>query len=246
LPAFEDVQRISLACEKEEEPLSDRHAPPPRLAEKIVLQNVSYRYPGGGQDVLRGFSATIRRNHTVSLIGPSGAGKSTLADLIAGLLEPGAGKIYCDDVELAGAQRIAWRQSLAYVTQEVFLFNDTVRANLEWVAGNLPEQALWDALKSAAADEFVGRLPHGLDTVIGDRGVKLSGGERQRLALARALLAKPQLLILDEATSALDHENENRIHQALQRLRGKLTIVIIAHRETTIRHADECIRLEAV
>jgi ATP-binding cassette, subfamily C, bacterial len=245
LPAFEDVQRISRACEEAEEPLSDRHAPPPRFLDKIELSNVSYRYPEGGRNVLNGFSATIKRNHTVSLVGPSGAGKSTLADLIAGLLEPGAGKIYCDDVELSGAQRIAWRQSLAYVTQDVFLFNDTVRANLNWVSVGMSDQALWDALKSAAADEFVARLPQGMDTVIGDRGVRLSGGERQRLALARALLSSPQLLILDEATSALDGENEARIHQALQRLRGKLTIVIIAHRETTIRHADECIRLEA-
>jgi ATP-binding cassette subfamily C protein len=245
LPAFEDVQRISLDCEAAEEPLSDRHEPPPRLADRIVLSNVSYRYPEGGRDVLSGFSAIIKRNHTVSLVGPSGAGKSTLADLIAGLLEPGAGKIFCDGVELEGARRIAWRRSLAYVTQEVYLFNDTVRANLNWVAGDMPDQALWDALKSAAADEFVARLPLGLDTVIGDRGVRLSGGERQRLALARALLGSPQLLILDEATSALDSENETRIHQALERLRGKLTIVIIAHRETTLRHADECIRLEA-
>jgi len=243
LPAFEDVKRIALACAEAEEPFFDRLMDPPRHWNQIVLRNVSYRYPEGERDILKGFSATIKRNHTVSLVGPSGAGKSTLADLIAGLLEPAEGRIFCDDTELTGMQRVAWRRSLAYVTQEVFLFNDTVRANLNWVSAPRPDSDLWAALKAAAAEEFVARLPQGLDTVIGDRGVKLSGGERQRLALARALLTAPQLLILDEATSALDAENEAKIHQALQRLRGKLTIIIIAHRDTTLQHADECISL---
>jgi len=243
LPAFQDVERMSLECVSAREPGCDQDAPPIRLSDRIELRKVSYRYPEGGSDVLRDFSAVIRRNHTVSLIGPSGAGKSTLADLIAGLLEPVSGEILCDGVKLEGARRLAWRKSLAYVTQEVFLFHDTVRANLDWAAENRSEADLWEALESAAAAEFVARLPLGLDTVIGDRGVRLSGGERQRLALARALLGKPELLILDEATSALDHGNELRIREALERLKGKMTIVIIAHRETTIEHADESIRL---
>lgn len=249
LPAFQDVERMSKDCESARETAGESGfettVPAPVLSDRIALRDVTYRYPGGGRDILRGFSATIRRNQTVSLVGPSGVGKSTLADLIAGLLEPGSGKIFCDDVELEGDRRIAWRQSLAYVTQEVFLFHDTVRANLTWVAESLTEGDLWEALKAAAADDFVARLPQGLDTVIGDRGVRLSGGERQRLALARALLSKPQLLILDEATSALDHGNEEKIREALERLKGKLTIVIIAHRETTIEHADERIQLVA-
>lgn len=245
LPAFQDVERMSRECVLAREPGCDLPIPPIRLSDRIELRNVSYRYPEVGSDVLRDFSAVIRRNHTVSLVGPSGAGKSTLADLIAGLLEPGSGEILCDGEKLDGARLIAWRRSLAYVTQDVFLFHDTVRANLDWVAEKPSDADLWEALKSAAADDFVARLPQGLDTVIGDRGVRLSGGERQRLALARALLGKPQLLILDEATSALDHGNEERIREALERLKGKMTIVIIAHRETTIEHADESIRLHA-
>ena len=244
LPAFADVERISRACEEAREgsPAPDLLAP--SLTRSIVLRQVGFRYPVGDRDVLSNFSAVIPRHHTVCIEGPSGVGKSTLADLIAGLLEPTQGTILCDDVPLTGERRIAWRRSVAYVTQEVFLFHDTVRANLDWVADDISEATLWQALRAAAADEFVARLPLGLDTIVGDRGVRLSGGERQRLALARALLSKPQLLILDEATSALDHDNETKIRQALDQLKGKLTILIIAHRETTLEHADARIRLE--
>jgi ATP-binding cassette subfamily C protein len=167
-----------------------------------------------------------------------------LADLIAGLLVPDKGAIVCDDTVLEGEQRLAWRERVAYVTQEVYLFHDSVRANLAWVSPKEVSDAdLWKILKLAAADDFVAALPHGLDTIIGDRGIRLSGGERQRLALARALLAEPQLLILDEATSALDHDNEQKIQQALKQLQGRLTILIIAHRETAIAHADRRIVL---
>ena len=179
----------------------------------------------------------------MALVGPSGAGKSTVADLIAGLLIPDKGKIYCDSILLEGDQRLAWRRGLAYITQEVFLFHDTVRSNLSWVQPEASEEELWAMLELAEAAEFVKRLPEGIDTVIGDRGVRLSGGERQRLALARALLSRPQLLILDEATSALDHENEQKIQQALQHMDGKLTIIIIAHRETSIQHVKQRIEL---
>lgn len=246
LPAFEDVERLARECDEAKEPGTGEEVPPPVLVESLVLKDVSYRYPGGGRDILQGFSAEIRRNHTVSLVGPSGVGKSTLADLIAGLLEPSSGTLLCDGVSLEGDRRLAWRKSLAYVTQEVFLFHDTVRANLAWAAEGATEAEMWEALRDAAADGFVARLPEGLDTVIGDRGIRLSGGERQRLALARALLGRPQLLILDEATSALDLGNEEKIRQALERLKGRLTIVLIAHRETTLEHADERIELDAV
>lgn len=246
LPAFEDVERMARECEAEQESGTGAEGPSPVLADRIVLRDVRYRYPCGGPDVLRGLSAEIRRNHTVALVGPSGAGKSTLADLLAGLLEPASGTISCDGEPLEGGRRIAWRRSLAYVTQEVFLFHDTVRANLAWAAEGISEAAMWAAMRDAAADGFVARLPQGLDTVIGDRGVRLSGGERQRLALARALLGKPQLLILDEATSALDPGNEEKIRQALERLKGRLTIILIAHRETSLEHADERIELEGV
>ena len=143
------------------------------------------------------------------------------------------------DGERLGAERLAaWRRQIAYVPQETFLFNDTVRANLMWVRPDASEEDLWEALRLAAAADFVSRLPQRLDTVIGERGVLVSGGERQRLALARALLRRPRVLILDEATSSLDSENELQIQRAIDGLHHQMTIVIITHRLSTIRGAD--------
>lgn len=245
VPAFRDVSEMRSACERAREP-DHLQQSCPVLQQQLRLEKVSYRYPKKAQPVFENLSLTIEKNQTVALVGPSGAGKSTLADLIAGLLEPDTGTLFCDAQALTGETRLAWRQRVAYVTQEVYLFHDTIRANLSWVTSRqVNDGDLWRVLKLAAADDFVTRLPQGLDTVIGDRGIRLSGGERQRLALARALLAEPQLLILDEATSALDHQNEQKIQQALEQLQGTLTIVIIAHRETTIAHADKRIELGA-
>ena len=243
LPAFEDVRQLMQACDAAAESKLAAGALPPQLEQRISLEHVSFRYEHGNRQVIDDISMEIRKNATVALTGPSGAGKSTLADLIAGLLLPDAGTIGCDEVVLEGDARMAWRRGVAYITQEVFLFHDTVRANLAWVSPEVSEAELWQALEMAAAADFVRALPAGLDTLIGDRGIRLSGGERQRLALARALLSKPQLLILDEATSALDHENEQKIHQALLQLDGKLTMLIIAHRETTIAHVKQRIVL---
>ena len=243
LPAFEDVQCLMQACEQAAETKPPADLLPPKLEQRIRLEHVSFRYEQGNRQVIDNLTLEIAKNATVALTGPSGAGKSTLADLIAGLLVPDSGVIRCDDVVLEREQRMVWRRGVAYITQEVFLFHDTVRANLEWVAEGTGESDIWQALEMAAAADFVHALPNGLDTVIGDRGIRLSGGERQRLALARALLSKPQLLILDEATSALDHDNEQKIHQALLQLDGKLTMLIIAHRETTIAHVKQRIAL---
>ena len=243
VPAFNDVSDMMQACNEAQEP-SSLETSCPVLQHKIQMQGVSYQYPSKETSIIDSLSLTIQKNQTIALVGHSGAGKSTLADLIAGLLVPDKGTIVCDDTVLEGEQRLAWREKVAYVTQEVYLFHDSVRANLAWVSPSTVSDAeLWAALELAAADDFIAALPDGLETIIGDRGIRLSGGERQRLALARALLAKPQLLILDEATSALDHDNEHKIQQALKQLQGKLTILIIAHRETTIAHADRRITL---
>lgn len=243
LPAFEDVRQLILACAEAAESKLPAGLQPPELEHRIALEHVSFRYARGNRQVIDKLTLTIEKNATVALTGPSGAGKSTLADLIAGLLVPDSGTIRCDDVVLEGEQRMAWRRGVAYITQEVYMFHDSVRANLQWVNSEANDAELWQALEMAAAADFVRALPDGLDTVIGDRGIRLSGGERQRLALARALLSNPQLLILDEATSALDHDNEQKIHQALLQLEGKLTILIIAHRETTIAHVKQRIVL---
>jgi ATP-binding cassette subfamily C protein len=172
------------------------------------------------------------------VVGPSGAGKSTLADLILGLIAPVRGRILVDERPLTPDRIPAWREHVGYVAQETFLFHDTVRANLQWARPGASDAAIRAALAAAAATEMVDRLPRGLDTVLGDRGERLSGGERQRLALARALLRQPALLVLDEATSHLDSENERRIQAAIEQLHRHVTILVITHRLSTVRLAD--------
>jgi len=176
-----------------------------------------------------------------ALVGASGAGKSTLADLTLGLLTPNTGRVLVDGEPLTGDRLAAWRNSIGYVPQEPFLFHDTIRANLLWARPDATEEDLRVVLRAAAAEEFVTRLPQGLDTVVGDRGVRLSGGERQRLTLARALLRRPTLLVLDEATSSLDHENERLVQEAIAKLHGELTLVVIAHRLSTVQQAEQVV-----
>jgi ATP-binding cassette subfamily C protein len=155
-----------------------------------------------------------------------------------GLIVPNEGRILVDEKEFGPERMRAWREQIGYVPQDTFLFNDTLRANLLWAKPDSSEEEIKQALRFAAAEEFVLGLPKGTDTILGDRGVLVSGGERQRIALARALLRKPSLLILDEATSSLDSENEKRIHNAIEKLHGQMTILVISHRLSTIRGAD--------
>jgi ATP-binding cassette, subfamily C, bacterial len=226
-------------------------SPPPPLVRPlpfrsaIRLSQVSFSYNGnGGGKALNNIDLVIPARHTIAVVGSSGSGKTTLADLIMGLVAPTDGTIYIDGKPLAGEMFYNWRSSIGYVPQETFLFNDTIRGNLLLVKPGAEEWELWEALQYAAADTFVKAFLDGLDTVVGDRGVRLSGGERQRIALARALLRKPTVLILDEATSSLDRENEQRILDAIEGLHGELTMVIIAHRLSTIRKADSIVVLE--
>lgn len=243
VPAFVDVENMLLKCQSAQEsnPPDDRNI---TFQNSMTLENISYCYPNKTSPTLENLYLEIKKNETVAIVGPSGVGKTTLADIIAGLLTPQTGKFYCDNIAMREADLISWRQNVAYITQDVYLFHDTIRANLNWFSSKkISDDILWQTLELAAADEFVKRLPNSLDTIIGDRGIRLSGGERQRLVLARALLSKPQLLILDEATSALDYDNEKKIQQALKQLQGTLTIIIIAHRDTTICHADKVVTL---
>jgi len=210
----------------------------------ITLKHIAYTYPNTDKYAINDVNAVIKKNQSVAITGPSGVGKSTIADILAGLLLPDSGEISIDSVNIDEQNQYALRNKVAYVTQETYLFHDTVRENLTWLfKDNLNEEQLWNALELAAADNFVKQLPEGLDTLIGDNGIKLSGGERQRIALARALLSKPKILILDEATSALDRENELKIRDALVNLEGQLTIIVIAHNDTTIEHIAHRINL---
>lgn len=239
LPAFAAVTELEADCRRSQEPDADSClANPFPVRNVIALQGVSFRYGKADSWAVRHVGLTIPTRKTVAVVGPSGAGKSTLADLVMGLLSPQQGNILIDGVPLQPCDRLRWRKSVSYVPQDTVLLHDSIRANLLWGMPAASEAELWRALEESSADAFVRELPAGLETVVGDRGIRLSGGERQRIALARALLRRPAVLILDEATSALDAENQQKVQRALARLHGELTIVVIAHRLSTIRDAD--------
>ncbi len=244
LPALENANRLLAECRGAAEPADDLAQPPLCLRHDLTLSSVSFTYPGREQPALSAINLRLPAKSTTAIIGASGAGKSTLADVLMGLLRPDTGSLSIDGRVLNDAERLHWRRSVAYVPQETILFNDSIRANLLWAMPGACDDELWLALDKAAAD-FVRHLPDGLDTLVGDQGLRLSGGERQRIALARALLGRPALLILDEATSALDMENEERIRQAIVNLHGDLTVVAIGHRMATLQHADQVLVMEA-
>lgn len=210
---------------------------------EITLTDVYYAYRDREAPSLAGVSIAIPHGKTTAIMGPSGSGKSTLADLVMGLLRPDDGLIRIDGIALDDSNRLSWRQSVAYMPQDVFFFHDTIRNNLGWANEDADESELRTALERAAAT-FVFDLPQGIDTVVGDLGHRLSGGERQRIALARAILQQPQLMILDEATSALDYENEAKICRTLKELNGDLTVVMLGHRKSTLDFADQLILVE--
>lgn len=242
LPAFDSVVSLQTRCESASE-YNGGAARTVHLKENIQLERVSFRYDE--TPVIQDIDLTIEKGHTVAIVGPSGAGKTTVADLVIGLLTPQEGRVLLDGEPLLPGTAHGWRTRIGYVPQDTFLFYDTIRANLLWANPDADEGAVWGALEMAAADGFVSRLPGGLDWVVGERGVMLSGGEKQRLALARALLRGPSLLILDEATSNLDLENEHRILHAIEKIHGTVTILIISHRLTAVRKSDEIYLLEA-
>ena len=243
LPAYREAVELMAQCDEAAEVLRDGEPLP--LARALELRGVRFAYPGAdGREVLRGVDWLIPAGSTVALMGASGAGKSTLADILLGLLVPTQGGLWVDGRLLDAGDLGRWRKSIAYVPQETFLFHDSVRSNLLWAAPGASESAMWQVLEQAAVADVVEALPQGLDTVVGERGTRLSGGERQRIALARALLSRPRLLVLDEATSALDADNEARIQQAIASLHGEVTVVLIAHRQSSVAGAEQVLVLE--
>jgi len=213
------------------------------LRDRIRYEHVSFAYQPG-RPVLEDVSLEVRRGEVVALVGSSGAGKSTAMDLLARFYDPTAGRITLDGADLREGTVASLRAQLGIVTQETILFHDTVRANIAYGLPGASDASVQAAATAAHAHEFVRRLPQGYDTVIGERGMKLSGGERQRLAIARALLKNPPILLLDEATSSLDAESERLVQEALERLMHDRTVLVIAHRLSTVQHAGRIVVLE--
>ena len=217
------------------------------FSQAIEFRDVRFAYERDGQssEVLRGISLEVRRGEVVALVGPSGAGKSTLANLLPRFYDVTGGAIVLDGQDVRDLTLSSVRRQIGKVTQETVLFNDSVRSNIAYGRPDVPMERIQAVARAARAEEFILRLPQGYDTVIGERGARLSGGERQRLAIARALLRDAPILILDEATSALDSESEAAVQTALSNLMEDRTVLVIAHRLSTVRRADRILVIEA-
>lgn len=247
IPAFKSLWELQEECNEAVE-MQDihqqKHIKPICIEQGIECKGIYFRYNKKEHlYALQNINVKIPINSMTAIVGHSGAGKSTLIDVLMGLIQPEKGQVLIDGTPLTSENLLSLRRAISYVPQDPFLFNASIRENLLMIEPNASEEQIWTALDFAAAAEFVRMLPKGLDTLIGDRGVRLSGGERQRLVLARAILRQPSILVLDEATSALDTENEVKIQSAIERLKGTMTIVVIAHRLSTIRNADQVIVL---
>jgi len=215
----------------------------PHFQDSIRFMDVSFHYDGSDL-VLRNINLEVKRSEIVALAGPSGGGKSTLMDLLARFYDPTEGRIEIDGRDVRSVKLDALRRLMGIVTQETVLFNDTIRNNIAYGLKDVPDEHIMRAARAANAHDFIAALPHGYETNIGDRGVRLSGGERQRLAIARAILKDPDILIFDEATSALDTESEFLVQQAIENLMANRTTFVIAHRLSTIRHADRIVVID--
>lgn len=236
LPSYEQLVSLRKSAAALEEVQGDRTFS--RLERDIEFKDLSFTYPGRAQ-TLTDVNLHLRKGRMTALVGESGSGKSTVTDLILGLQIPEKGQVLIDGMPLSEWRQNSFRERVGYVPQDPQLFHSTIRDNLLWSFEQANEEDLWGALRLANAAAFVKELPQGIDTVVGDRGVRLSGGQRQRIALARALLRKPELLILDEATSALDSESERLIQQSIEQVARNTTIIVVAHRLSTIAKADQ-------
>src|SRR3989338_3050766 len=213
------------------------------FSQEIVFEDIKFSYENR-EMVLSGLNFGIKRGEMVGLIGSSGAGKTTIADLLLRLFHPGSGRITLDGRDIEEIDIRDWRKKIGYVSQDVFLLNDTIENNIKFFDDAVSKKDIAQAIEAANAKDFIRELPDGLDTVIGERGVKLSAGQRQRIALARVLARNPEILILDEATSALDNESELLIQRSIERLKGRVTVLAIAHRLSTVMNSDKLLVLD--
>jgi ATP-binding cassette subfamily C protein len=249
LPVYQRVKALErdLAAIRQ---ARDEHNDMPTLPEgPIVFENVCFRHvaddEAGSMRGVRDVSLTIKSGEMVGIAGRTGAGKTTFADLLVGLYPPNEGRIAVAGMALQGATLSSWRDHVGYISQDAFLFHDTVRRNLAWAAPQANEADMWNALSLVGADELVRRMERGIEMLVGERGTLVSGGERQRLALARAILRKPRLLVLDEATSAIDVAGERDILKRLRALSPRPTIVIIAHRTESLALCNRILQFDA-
>ena len=236
LPSYEQLVSLQNEAKQLEEIEGSRVFS--RIENEIAFDDLYFTYPGRHQ-TLNGINLAIRKGRMTALVGESGSGKSTITDLLLGLQIPDRGAVLLDGVPLTQWKQNSFRERIGYVPQDPLLFHASIRENLLWAFPQANEADLWSACRMAHAETFVRQLPKGIDTVVGDRGMRLSGGQRQRIALARALLRKPELLILDEATSSLDSESERLIQEAINELARDTTLLIVAHRLSTIARADQ-------
>ncbi|MEK7585323.1 MAG: ABC transporter ATP-binding protein [Patescibacteria group bacterium] len=223
---------------------SDEGTLPFKFETELTIKNLTFHYQSKAEAALDKINAALKRGEITGLIGPSGTGKTTLVDIILRLFEAEQGEIRLDGVLIKEIKLDDWRRRIGYVSQDVFLINDTIAANIRFYEDSLTQAQIEAAAHSAQVHQFIKNLPEGYETVVGERGLLLSAGQRQRIAIARVLAREPELLILDEATSSLDNESEAEIQKVINSLRGKLTVLIIAHRLSTVRLVDRLIVLQ--
>ena len=240
----EEIESVEKETSEFEMPDAERRAV--TFDHEIRVEDLSFSYQYAASPVVRDFNLSVRRNESVGIAGASGSGKSTLVDLLLGLHTPSSGQILIDGEPLCPANMTSWRTMIGYVPQDIYLMDDTIEANIALgiEASEIDQEALRSAAQGAQILNFIEKdLPQGFNTIVGERGVRLSGGQRQRIGLARALYHRPQILILDEATSALDHQTEAAVMETIHHLQGKLTIITVAHRLSTLEKCDRVITM---